>query len=454
MIAINLSNISLILGSHKIFGNLNWRIKNTQKIGLIGPNGAGKSSLLKIITGEFSPEPGGTVTSAKGITIGYLPQEPDIPAGLTAFETTLASNTRWYHLKVNLKELENNLDDPDIYNNPKSLTRTLDAQEKCLEEYLALGGDRYPERVHQVLTGLGLKEKEHDKPISVLSGGQKKLVGLAGILLARPAVLLLDEPDNHLDLEGKVYLENLIRDYPGAVVIISHDRYLLDAAVTQITEIEEGCLSNFTGDYSSYVVEKEVRLARQEDLYRVQQHQIHRMETAIKRYALWGKVYDNEKFAVKARSMQKRLDRMEKIDRPITERRRMNLELNGWRGSDKVLEICDLEKSFSGHPIFLGLNTLIQHGEKIGLIGPNGAGKSLLMRIIRGEEPADQGEIHLGPSVISGYYAQEQETLNKNMTLMETVRRSVPAGRPMSESNAVAFLNRYVDSTHKCNSEG
>jgi ATP-binding cassette, subfamily F, member 3 len=162
---------------------------------------------------------------------------------------------------------------------------------------------------------------------------------LARLLLARPEVLLLDEPDNHLDLAGKVYLERLVKEYPGPVVIISHDRYLLDAIVTHIAELEDGRLSLFEGDYSSYIVDKEIRLARHDELYRVQQREIQRLETVIKRYAMWGKVYDNEDFARRAKTIQGRLDRMEKIERPVLERKRMGLQLNGWRGSNKVLEV-------------------------------------------------------------------------------------------------------------------
>ena len=150
-------------------------------------------------------------------------------------------------------------------------------------------------------------------------------------MLARPSVLLLDEPDNHLDMPGKAYLEKLILDYPGAVVIISHDRYILDAVTTHIAEIEDGRITTFTGNYTEYIMDKEERIARQEELYKVQQREVGRLEAAIKRYALWGRIYDNEDFARKAKSMQKRLDKMDKVEKPVLERRKMDLALNGWR---------------------------------------------------------------------------------------------------------------------------
>jgi ATP-binding cassette subfamily F protein 3 len=294
--------------------------------------------------------------------------------------------------------------------------------------------------VRELLLGLGMAEGDLSKPLAVLSGGQKKMVGLARLLLVRPDVLLLDEPDNHLDLPGKIYLEKLIREYEGTVVIVSHDRYLLDAIVTHIADLEDGKLTVFDGDYSSYVMDKEARIARQEQLFRAQQKQIGRLEAAIKRYAIWGKVYDNEDFAARAKAMQKRLDKMEKIEKPVTERRRMKLKLNGWRGSNKVLELEGVSKSFDDRRIFREINETIWHGERVGLIGPNGSGKSVFIRMLLGQEEADCGEIKIGPSVSIGHYAQEHESLDFDQTLLDAVRY---AGS-MSESNAVAYLLRYL----------
>ena len=440
MVQLQLSNITLILGAKRIFENLNWEIQRGQKIGLIGLNGAGKSSLFRLITGEYSPEMGGSITRARLITTGYLPQQPELDLTLTAFAAALAGNPRVAEVHAELERVEASLGEPAIYGDERKLAQALDRQHHLIEEYNSLGGDSYPERVRGLLLGLGLAESELIKPLSVLSGGQKKLVGLAGLLLVRPDILLLDEPDNHLDLPGKMYLEGLIRGYEGTVVLISHDRYLLDAAVTHIAELEDGKLTLFEGDYSSYVVDKEIRLARQEELFRAQKHEITRLEAAIKRYAIWGKVYDNEDFARKAKSMQKRLDKMDKVEKPVLERRRIELQLNGWRGSNKVLEFVDAAKSFGTRKIFSGINQTIWHGERVGLIGPNGAGKSVLLRMILGEEEPDRGEIKIGPSVSVGHYAQEHETLDFNQTVLDAVRY---AGE-MGESRAAAFLLRYL----------
>jgi ATP-binding cassette subfamily F protein 3 len=372
------------------------------------------------------------------VTLGYLPQHPEFDPQRTALGLALEGNPRVMEIEAELAQLESRLGDPDVYNNPKTLERTLDAQHHLLEEFESLGGLNYTSRVRELLRGLGLPESDFEKPIGALSGGQKKLIGLARLLLARPSVLLLDEPDNHLDMPGKAYLEKLIVDYPGAVVIISHDRYLLDACVTHIAEIEDGRITTFIGNYTEFIVDKEERLARQEELYQIQQREIGRLEMALKRYKQW--VVFNDKFATRIHNMEARIARIDKIDRPILERRKMGLELNGWRGSNQVLEFAGVTKSFSHRTVLEQIYFLIRHGERVGLIGANGAGKSVLLRLILGREQPTRGEIKVGPSVTVGYYAQEHDTLDFNQTLIDAVRL---AGN-MSESNAVSLLIRYL----------
>lgn len=440
MIALSLSNMTLILGARAIFRDLSWEIHDNQRVGFIGPNGAGKSSLLKLIAGEHTTEPGGSLVRARGVTVGYLAQEPELDPAQTAFAAALEGNPRVAELEAELARVESRLADPAVYGDERALTRTLEQQQRGLDEFAALGGEQYEGRVRELMRGLGLAEADWHKPLGVLSGGQKKLVGLARLLLARPSVLLLDEPDNHLDLNGKAYLERLIASYPGAVVLISHDRYLLDAVVTHITEIEDGKLTTFAGDYSAYVLDKEQRLARQAELFRVQQREIGRIEAAIKRYAIWAKVYDNEKFAQRAQSMQKRLDKMDKIDKPVTERRRMGLAFNGWRGSNLVLELRGVRKAFGATEPLRHVDLTLRHGERVGLIGANGAGKSVLLRLIMQQMAPDRGEVRVGPSVRLGYYAQEHETLDVGQTALDTVRRA----KAISEEKAVAFLKRYL----------
>ncbi|HUG34892.1 MAG TPA: ABC-F family ATP-binding cassette domain-containing protein [Anaerolineales bacterium] len=451
MISINISNCTLVLGAHTIFRDLNWEIQHDQKIGLIGPNGAGKSSLFKMITGEHAPEKGGTVIRARGVTAGYLPQHPEFDPERTALALALEGNPRVAEVEAGLHRVESKLGEPEVYGDPRKLERTLDEQHQLLEEFEALGGLNYESRVRELLRGLGLPESDFEKPIRALSGGQKKLIGLARLLLARPSVLLLDEPDNHLDMPGKTYLEKLINDYPGAVVIISHDRYILDAVASHVAEIEDGKIATFIGNYTEYIIDKGERLARQEELYQIQQREIGRLEQALKRYKQW--VVFNDKFATRIHNMEARIERIEKIDRPVLERRKMDLELNGWRGSNQVLEFVGVKKIFphpastspaaplsAGMEILNDLNFLIRHGERVGLIGANGAGKSVLLRLILGREQPTSGEIKIGPSVTVGYYAQEHETLDFNQTVIDAVRY----GGNISEGRAVSLLTRYL----------
>ncbi len=446
MITIGLNNIQLVLGARTIFKDLNWEIQHDQKIGLIGPNGAGKSSLFKLITGEYACEKCGAVTRARGVSVGYLAQDPQLDPLQSGFDAALQGNPRVGEITRALAMVEDSLSDEAVYGNEKRLTQALERQQALLAEYQTLGGDQYPQKVMDTLRGLGMKEGEEGKPIGTLSGGQKKLIGLARLLLTMPDVLLLDEPDNHLDLAGKQYLERFIQNYPGAVVVISHDRYLLDAAVTDIAELEDGRMTVFNGDYSSYIIDKQQRMARQNELYQIQQRQIARIENAIKRYALWAKTYDNEKFAKRARAIQNRLERMDKLDRPVMERRRMELKLHGWRGSHKVLEFKNLRKAFGKRSVLANVNLILHHGERVGVIGPNGTGKSVLLRLALGTLTPDSGEVVMGPSVTPGYYAQEHETLDGDKTVLDTVRL---AGN-MSESSAVALLGKYLFNYRMC----
>jgi len=296
-----------------------------------------------------------------------------------------------------------------------------------------------------LLASIGFDEHDILSPVKHLSGGQKKLLGLARIIIGQPDILLLDEPDNHLDLDGKAMLSNLIEGFTGSVMIVSHDRYFLDMVADEILDVEHGLIQQFKGNYSEYVFDKQRLLQRQAVLYQVQQKEIARLEQAAKRLLLWGKVYDNPKFSVRGLNILKRIDRLEKIERPPAEQDKIEINLVGWRGSKKVLEIIGLAKGFStpGQPhhkwVLRDFDLLLNYGDRVGIIGPNGVGKSVLIRLIREEIKPDLGTIYLGPSVKVGYYAQEFETLNPNISLLEAICK---AGN-FSENRGVAFLKKY-----------
>jgi ATP-binding cassette subfamily F protein 3 len=445
MIAVNLDRVTVTYVSEPVFENLSWEIHDDRVVGLVGPNGCGKSTLLRLIASELTSDTGFAVLR-KELTIGYLHQEPQLEPGCTVWQEGLAASTELARVEAELARIEVRLADPAVYGDERTLTRVLDRQARVLDEYTHLGGPGYEGRVRSTLHSLGFTDADLDLPVEALSGGQKKLVGLARLLITQPDLLLLDEPDNHLDLEGKAFLERFIRGYDGGVIIVSHDRYLLDLVADEIVELEDGELTHYPGNYSEYAFEKQMRLMRQQQLYQAQHKEVVRLEQAAKRLLTWGKVYDNEKFSRRGRNILNRLEKMERIERPTLERKRMGLELPGWRGSNKVLEVVDLDKAFpaeAGHDetiILAGLNLLIWRGQRVGMVGPNGAGKSLLFRLILGQEMPCGGQIRIGPSVKVGYYAQEHETLDYGRTLIDTVRQAAR----LSEGAAVRFLGRFL----------
>jgi ATP-binding cassette subfamily F protein 3 len=444
MAFIYLNNIVHSYASKVVLDGVTWEIQEGAKIGLVGPNGAGKSTLLRLITGDLRPD-SGSITRQKRTKIGYLAQEPILDPAHVVWQEVLGASSNLVHAQGKLQDLETRMADPDVYGDELALQRVLDAHARAQAEFEQLDGYRYESRAREVLHALGFSEADFELPTGSLSGGQKKLLGLAKLLVTDNNVLLLDEPDNHLDLEGKAYLERFIASFPGTVIIVSHDRYLLDETVEMIAEVEDRRLTTYQGNYSVYAVEKQLQMLRQQQMFVAQQKEIARIEAAIERFEHWASVVVNERHARQARSRRKMLERMDKVEKPTLERRRMGLALNGWRGSQKVLEVIDLGKAFSGengkeHAVLTGLDLLIWHGERVGLLGPNGAGKSVLFRCILGKEAPTNGAIKVGPSVHIGYYAQEHETLDPDKTLIEEIRQV----KPMYEQDAVAFLGKFL----------
>ncbi|TAK13662.1 MAG: ABC-F family ATP-binding cassette domain-containing protein [Anaerolineae bacterium] len=439
MLTAQLHKVTVRHSSRTLFKDLLWDIHDDRVVGLIGPNGAGKSTLLRLLTGELSPDDGKVITH-NSARIAYLPQEPDLNADAILLDEVSAAAVELHHTELALAQMEADLGNPLTYGDEKALARTLAEQEKLLARLERLGGLNFTSRLESTLLGLGFSRADFSLPISALSGGQKKLAGLAKLLITQPTLLLLDEPDNHLDLDGKSFLEQFIRSFKGGVVIISHDRYLLDLVVDEIVELEDGRLTEFTGTYSEYAYEKEIRLQRQQQMFQVQQKEIRRLEQAANRLLTWGRVYDNEDLVKRGKSILKRIDRIERIDKPVLERQAMQLDLGGWRGSNKVLELTSIVKAFDGEPVLQGLNLLVWHGERTAIVGPNGAGKSVLFRLLQGQETADTGELRVGPSVKFGHYTQEHESLDYNRTLVDTIRYA----KALTEDAAVAFLGKFL----------
>jgi ATP-binding cassette subfamily F protein 3 len=438
----NILRLDHIYFSHPaglVLEDLNWAVQNGEKVGLVGPNGAGKSTILKLLCGILSPD-SGLVVKAKGVSLGYLPQEVTFAPHQTVLSEALTASSQIAGLDAALKQIEESLADPATYNDETALTRALERQAALLSQYEEAGGLSYENTVKATLRRLGFSDDDFGLPTNVLSGGQKKMLVLAKLAVNQPAVLLLDEPDNHLDLAGKNHLEHFIRGYPGAVIIVSHDRYLLDEVVDGIVELAGGRFDFYPGgNYSAYVTEKELRRLRQAQMYAAQQKEIARLEAAIARFELWASLVIDERHIKQARNKRRQIEQMDKVDRPL-ETKNMRLQLDGWRGSDKVLELKEVYKAFADQIILAGVNLTLWHGQRVGLVGPNGAGKSVLFRCITGQERVSEGVIKIGPSVKVGRYAQEHQNLDYDKTLIETVRDL----KAMYEEQAVAFLGQFL----------
>jgi len=417
-----LDKVSHHYGAQTIVENISWEIYHDARIGLIGPNAAGKSTLLRMLARELEPD-AGTIHIARSVRVGFLPQEVRFDLDRTLLEEARTASPTLASLETEIDRIAVQMAEPGVYGDYAKLGRLTARQEMLLGEFQAKGGLNFEGRVRSTLRGLGFSESDFSLPLGALSGGQKKLVGLAKLLLEQPNLLLLDEPDNHLDLQGKLFLEGLISDYPGAVVIVSHDRYLLDIVAEDIVELDGGRLVFYSGNYSEYAFEKRQKLLSHERQYKIQQHEIRRMEFAIRRLLGWA-AGQNEKLVKRGRSMQKRLDKIDRVDKPVFEHKTIGLTLAAsTRGSNKTLEIRHAQKSFDGHTVLRDVDFTVWNGQRVGIIGPNGSGKTVLLRCVLGEEVLTAGEIVRGPANTIGYYDQEHQTLEMDNTLADEVTR-------------------------------
>lgn len=441
---IQLDKITVNYMGRIIFTDLSYAIGDQDRVGLVGPNGAGKSTLFKAIVGQI-PLESGVIITQRGIKVGYLPQDIELPLGKTLLDITIELPPDLAAVEKALAKIDAQLGDPVVYGDEIKLAKVLARQEELLDSYETLGGAKHRGRVLSILNQLGFDETAYDLLTDNLSGGQKKLVALAKLAIEMPQVLLLDEPDNHLDVQAKENLERFIRNYEGAVIIISHDRYLLDEVVNQIAELASGKLTIYTGNYTAYVNERELQRLRQQQMYVAQQKEIARIEAAIARFELWASLVVDERHIKQARSRRRFLDKLEangEIIEKVTERRLMGLQLNGGRGSQKAIEAKNLTMGFGDDLLLMDLNFLIRHGERVGVVGANGSGKSVLFKLILGEYIPLDGEIIIGPSTRIGYYSQEHQTLAEwwEQTPIACLRDIAP----LSESDAVGFLLKFA----------
>jgi ATP-binding cassette, subfamily F, member 3 len=321
--------------------------------------------------------------------------------GRTPLEILRAARPELAELEGELKDCEARLDAPEVAADLHRMQRLLDRHGRLLQRFTELGGQGLEGEARGLLRSLGLGEDDVERPTSELSGGQRKLVALGACFIRRPSVLLLDEPESHLDAARRERLEALIRIFDGAAVIVSHDRYLLGETVGEIAELEGGKIEAWPGDYSAYALVRELALKRQQQVYVAQQKEIARLEGAIRRFKQWAHNTENERHARQARVKQHQIERMEKVERPVLERRRIGLSFrHEFRGGRKVLELRDASVASGETPVITGVDLNAIRGERVGVVGENGAGKSVLAKVIAGVLPPTEGERWAGPSII------------------------------------------------------
>jgi ATP-binding cassette, subfamily F, member 3 len=442
MTLIALQGIDKLFGGTRVLHDLGWSVEEEARVGLVGANGSGKSTILRIMAG-LEEVSGGEITRKKGLRQALLPQH--VPSDeRSPLALALASRPDLEALEARLASCEARLSEPDVFGDPNRIQRVLEEQERLVRRYGELGGPGFEGEARSYFLDLGLEENDLGRPMKHLSGGQRKIAMLAVCLAQRPDLLLLDEPETHLDLVHREMLEQLVRRFEGAVVIVSHDRYLLDETVSSIAELENARIRLWSGNYSAYAVARQLALLRQQELYVTQQKEIQRLEEAIKRFQLWASMVVDERHIRQARVKQRQIDQMEKVERPVLERRKMALDLrSASRGGQKVFDLTDVEVGFDGSPLLRSVNLTVLRGERVGIIGPNGAGKTVLARILVGELEPMRGRTWRGPSIKVGYFAQGQETLPNSATALDLVRAAHPLTEGQAVSKLLAFLFTY-----------
>ena len=422
-------------GTTEILKDISFHMEERQKIALIGANGAGKSTLLKIITGEYSADSGEAVL-AKGKALGYLSQHQDLAVESTIYDGLLQAKADVLELEQRIRELEQQMK----HTSGDQLERLLNTYTTCTQEFEQKNGYAYKSEVTGVLKGLGFTESDFTKPISTLSGGQKTRVALGKLLLLAPDVLLLDEPTNHLDMESIAWLETYLLNYPGAVILVSHDRYFLDKVVSKVVELEHGSCLAFDGNYTAFAEKKKVIREAELHAWMNQQQEIAHHEAVITKL----RSFNREKSIRRAESREKMLDKMEVLDKPENTDYAMKLELepNVVSGND-VLHVENLSKAYPGLPLFSDVSFNISRGDKVAIIGKNGTGKTTILKILNRLIQPDGGKFSLGTKVKIGYYDQEHHVLHMDKTIFQEISDDYPSLNNTKIRNVLAaFLFR------------
>ena len=413
---VTLQNLTYDLGGRALYEDISWQINPQDRVGLVGRNGCGKSTLLRLITRQLTPT-AGTIVYSPALKIAFLNQdllsfksnETIIEVALQAFEEESQMEAELERLAIEMGERPNDMDLVMRYS-------------ELLERFQLLGGYEREARAHEVLAGLGFPASDHNRPFDEFSGGWRMRVLLARMLLKQPDLLLLDEPTNHLDLPSIIWVEQYMRQFRGAYIVVSHDRFFLDRVVEQVVEVANRKLHFYTGNYSHFLEERAERRQMQQAAYDNQQKQIAQTERNIDRFRAKASK------ATQAQSWIKQLEKLERIEAPESDTAVMNLRFRVSKSSgNDVLKLKGISKSYGSIRVLDQTDAYLKKGDKIGLVGPNGIGKSTLLRVLQGTEPFEQGERILGYNVEMSFYAQHQlESLTLTNTIWDEVYSSSP----------------------------
>ena len=411
-------NIEKSFDGELLLQDVNFHIEEREKAALIGINGAGKTTLLRIIMGEL-PADNGQVILSRGKTIGYLAQHQEIDTNLSIYGSLLEMKQHILDIEQNMRALEKEMK----HASGEELSKIMESYSRLTQKFELENGYACKSEIIGVLKGLGFEEKDFDKMVSTLSGGQKTRVALGRLLLSSPDIILLDEPTNHLDMDSIAWLETYLLNYPGAVFIVSHDRYFLDKVVTKIVELDNTKATVFTGNYSAYSEKKAQLRKAAYQAYLNQQQEIKHQEEVIAKL----RQFNREKSIRRAESREKMLEKMEVLEKPteVDAAMRISLKPRITSGND-VLMVEHLSKSFPSLPLFQDLNFTIKRGEKVAIIGNNGTGKTTILKILNRLLPADEGSFRLGSKVHIGYYDQEHHVLHMEKTVFEEISDEYP----------------------------
>ena len=413
MILLQTNDVERRFGADVLFHNINLQIQEHGRTALVGRNGAGKTTLLKMIAGITSPDEG-TISKAKDLSIGYLAQDQGLDS----------QNNIWAELETVFADLHR--EEQTIHDLEKQLATldaTTDQYGRVMEQYDRLQGDfkkrggfEYESRMRGILTGFGFGEEYYDTPVNALSGGQKTKLALAKILLQAPNLLILDEPTNHLDMNVLAWLEDYLKSYQGALLVVSHDRYFLDHVVKDVYDLDNRTLRHYTGNYTQFVQHKQEWLKAEWKHYDQQQKKIAKLEDFVNRNIVRAST------TKRAQARRKQLEKMERLDRPVTDDQSIHFHFHSEKASgNEVLDVDQLKVGYDDQVLAGPLSFAVRKPHRVGIIGPNGIGKSTLLKTILNKIPAVSGSVKFGANLDVGYYDQEQQQLHADKTVLEEV---------------------------------